>query len=95
MVVFGLVREVAWFIDDIALNENIGRSPSRVFDYVVNGATEWFVKVWTSLTRKKKSRRDLFLFGGLRCDEGGLIRQVLITYEEEIKIRIHYDMMKI
>ena len=53
LVVFGLVREVARLIDDITLDEDIGRPPSRVFNYVVNGATEWFVKVWTSLTKTK------------------------------------------
>ena len=55
LVVFGLVREVARLIDDITLDENIGRPPSWVFDYVVNGATEWFVKVWTSLTNIKNN----------------------------------------
>ena len=45
LVVFGLVREVTRLIDDITLDKNIGRSPSRVFNYVVYSATEWFVKV--------------------------------------------------
>ena len=45
LVVFGLVCEVARLIDDIALNENIGWSPVWIFNYVVNGVTEWFVKV--------------------------------------------------
>ena len=55
LVVFGLVCEVAGFIDDIALDKNIGRSPVWVFNYVINGATERFVKVWTSLTNIKNN----------------------------------------
>ena len=62
LVVFNLVRKVIRFIDNITLDENIGRSPSRVFNYVVNGVTERFVEVWTSLTKIRIEGRHLGVF---------------------------------
>ena len=50
-----LVAKVARFIDDTTFDQDIGRSPRRVQNYVVNRLTEGFVKAEISLTNNSDS----------------------------------------
>lgn len=55
-----LVAKVARLIDNITFDQNIGWSPRRIQNYVVNCLTERFVDVEISLTILKRARARFF-----------------------------------
>lgn len=62
LVVIALVAEVARSIDDTTFSQNIGRSPRRIQNYVVNRLTERFVKVEISFTRNKNNPGGVYFY---------------------------------